>query len=134
MAFDREIAIFTIACEASSASEFERGCVAAAMVNRVKSGRFGKSLAAVCLKRFQFSEWNDDAADNANLERVALLPNGDPVIASCTVALASAMSDWPDPTHGATHYHDKSISPPAWTVGAHLTLETDKFCFYANVK
>lgn len=133
MAFDRQISALTIFCEASSASQYERICVAHTILNRVHSGRFQPTAAGVCLKRYQYSEWNADAADNANLERGANTPDNDPVMIACGQAYDLA-SQQGDPTHNATHYHDKSIAPPSWTIGAEMTLETDKFFFYSNVR
>lgn len=133
MAFDRQIAALTIFCEASSASQDERECIAHTIFNRIRSGRFGKTVASVCLKRMQFSEWNGDAADNANLERGADTPESDAVMRACLQAYDDAFVS-NDQTNGATHYHDKSISPPSWTIGATMTLETPKFKFYADVK
>ena len=135
MAFDREICALTIFCEASSASPQERRCIAHTIINRVRLGRYGKTPAAVCLKRYQFSEWNDDQPDNANLLRGAETPNADPVMQDCIAAIDEVRSgSLFDLTHGATHYHDKSIAPPNWTVGAECSLVTDKFFFYRNVR
>jgi len=134
MAFDRAIATLTIFCEASSASQEERVAIAWTIFNRVRDGRFGKTVAGVCLKRYQFSEWNGDAADNANLERGANTPGNDPVMLACASAYDEVQGSTNDPTKGATHYHDNSIAPPAWTQSAAMTLATPKFKFYAGVK
>ncbi len=134
MAFDRQIAAITCYCEASGASHDERMAVMHTFFNRVKDGRFGKTVAAVCLKRYQFSEWNDDSADNANLERAANASDTDPIILECLADFDAISAGAPDPTNGATHYHDKSISPPAWAKGATIALETNKFIFYRGVK
>lgn len=133
MAFDREIVALTTYCEASSASPTERRCIVHTINNRVKDGRFGSTMAEVCLKRMQFSEWNADPADNANLLRGARVSGGDPIMLDCLNAYADIQSGVFDLTKNATHYHDKSISPPAWTKNATLSLETEKFRFYSKV-
>lgn len=133
MAFDREIVALTTYCEASSASPAERRCIVHTINNRVKDGRFGSTMAEVCLRRFQYSEWNDDKADNSNLLRGARASGGDPVMLDCIAAYADVESGSFDPTGSATHYTDKSISPPAWTKNATLSLETEKFRFYSKV-
>jgi spore germination cell wall hydrolase CwlJ-like protein len=134
MAFDRQIGSLTIYCEASNASYSEKVAVAWVIRNRVNKG-FGKTVSAVCLKRMQFSEWNGDIVDNTNLERAANTPDDDRVLQDCLSAYDWAFnSKSVDITQGATHYHDKSINPPAWTVGATKTLETNKFIFYKDVK
>jgi len=134
MAFDRPLAIITTFCEASSATPMERRCVMHTIFNRVKEGRFGPTPAHVCLKRMQFSEWNGDARDNANLLRAADASDSDSVMLDCAAAFDEVEGGAPDQTNGATHYHDKTIAPPPWTVGATMTLETAKFFFYSNVK
>lgn len=133
MAFDAQIVTLTIFCEASGASQAEREAVAHVIRNRVKTGRWGASAAEVCTAYEQFSSWNGDRANRQNLQRGMKAPPDDPVMGACGQAWAlSGMP--PDPTNGATHYHDKSIAPPAWTQGATLTLETDKFRFYSGVR
>lgn len=134
MAFDREMVAITTFCEASSASADERRSVVHSIFNRVSDGRFGKTPAGVCLKRMQYSEWNGDAADNANLERGANTPDSDPIMMDCGAAFDEVLAGADDPTAGATHYTDKTIAPPSWTVGATVALETDKFIFYKDVK
>lgn len=133
MAYDKAIAVITVAAEASNQSHPARQGVAASIFNRLADGRFGTTIAAICLKRFQYSEWNGDASDNANLERVAKLPDGDPVILDCAVAYDEAAAG-KDPTGGATHYHDTSIAPPNWTQGATRTCQIGALIFYTNVK
>jgi spore germination cell wall hydrolase CwlJ-like protein len=132
MAYDKAIAVITIACEASNQPHAARQGVAASIFNRLADGRFGATIAAICLKRFQYSEWNGDAADNANLERVARLGDDEPVIRDCAVAYDEAAAG-ADPTHGATHYHDTSIAPPAWTQHATRTCEIGALIFYRDV-
>lgn len=134
MANDRAIAQITAYCEASSASPADRRCVVHTFFNRVKSGRFQPTVAGVCLKRYQFSEWNGDAQDNANLERGANAPDSDLIMIDCGKAYDEVLAGVPDQTDGATHYHDKTIAPPAWIMGATMTLETPKFLFYRGVK
>jgi N-acetylmuramoyl-L-alanine amidase len=133
MAFDRAIAAITTYCEASSASPMERRCVTHSYFNRRKDGRFGHTVAEVCLKRMQYSEWNGDAADNANLLRAARAGDGDPVMADCAAAFDEVAAGAFDPTGGATHYHDRSITPPYWAARAVVALETAKFIFYRSV-
>jgi len=135
MAFDRQIAGITIFCEASSEPHEARLGVAYTIINRSKVPlRFGATVAAVCLRRMQFSEWNDDAVDNRNLERAALAAEDDPVMLDCLACFDEALNGNSDPTHGATHYHDDSISPPSWTDGAIRTCKLGKLIFYRGVK
>lgn len=137
MAFDKEIAAMTIYCEASSATPAERRAVAHTILNRIRlgHGRFGATVAEVCLRRYQFSEWNDDKGDNSNLLRAARALVTESALADSIAAFAEASADWTtDPTGDATHYHDKTIAPPSWTEGATMSLETESFMFYRDVK
>ena len=129
---DKVVAVLTIAAEASNQPHIGKQGVAAVIFNRLHSGRFGHSVAAVCLKRYQFSEWNADPADNANLIRVANMNADDPVILDCASAY-DEMTAGNDPTDGATHYHDTSIAPPAWTNGATKTCQLGDLIFYRDV-
>lgn len=135
MAFDLAIASMTVFCEASGQSPEARRAVVWVIFNRLASGRFGRSIAEICLKRFQFSEWNGDAGNNGNLLRVARALDGDPVLLDCMAAYHEvAGRQTPDPTGGATHYHDTSIAPPLWTLGATETARIDEFVFYKGVQ
>src|SRR5260221_260957 len=111
MAFDRQIAALTIYCEASGEPHEGKVAVAATLFNRLKTGRFGKTIAAVCLRRYQYSEWNDDKANNANLIRGAETPEANPVMADCLAAYDEALAG-ADPSLGAMHYYAASIPSP----------------------
>ncbi len=133
--YDVQIAALTIYAEASSGSNDERDAIARVVVNRLRSGRFSPTAAGVCLDAEQFSSWNSDPRNRRNLLRAANAPDNDPVMQQCALAFIWARTNQePDPTRGATHYHDRSIDPPEWTKGAHLTLATENFLFYAGVK
>lgn len=132
MAYDKPIAVITIACEASGESHVARLGVAASLFNRLHVGRYGKTIAAVCLKRMQYSEWNADRIDNANLLRVANMAVDDPVILDCANAYDEAAAG-ADPTYGATHFFADSIQSPAWTVGATKTVQLGSIVFYRDV-
>jgi hypothetical protein len=137
MAFDRQIAAMTCYCEASSAMPFERQCVIHTMFNRLHTPgqRFGTTIAAICLKRAQYSEWNGDRVNSANLMRAAHAADSDPIMLDCLTAYSEvADGALPDPTNGSTHYFDKSISAPYWAVLPGVeTLVTAHFHFWRNV-
>lgn len=135
MPFDRELAGITITCEASDQSQDAQLAVAYSLINRVNAGRFEKTVAGVCMQRYQYSEYLPDAGDNANLERVLNLPETDPQIVAALRAYDSAASGVPpDPTGGATHFYADSISPPDWTVGATEACKLGSLVFWKNVK
>lgn len=132
MAFDREIAALTIYCEASGEPPEGRIAVAATLFNRLHARRFGATIAAVCLARYQYSEWLDDKADNANLLRAAGVADSDPVLQDCLEAFDIAAGG-KDPTGGATHYYAVSIPPPAWAATGEFTIQIGHHRFYKNV-
>ena len=136
MAYDKQIAAITTYCEASNQQQETRRCVMHTFFNRMRlnPARYGRTVAAVCLKRYQYSEWNADAVDNANLERGANAPDGDPIMLECAALFDEAESGGIDPTGGATHYYDTSIAPPAWTIGAVRTNQSGSIIFYKDVK
>ncbi len=133
MAFDREIAALTIYCEASGEPHEGKVAVAATLFNRLKTGRFGKTIAAVCLARYQFSEWNDDKGNNANLIRGAETPEANPVMADCLDAYDEA-SRGADPTKGATFYYADYIAAPAWAATGVETVQIGRHKFFRDVK
>lgn len=130
MAFDREIAALTIFCEASGEPHAGKVAVAATFFNRLKTGRFGKTIAAVCLARYQYSEWNDDRADSANLIRGAEVSDDD--MADCLDAFDEAARGG-DPSLGATHYFAVSIPAPAWAAQGTETVQIGHHKFFKNV-
>lgn len=132
MAFDRYIAAFTIFCEASGEPHEGKVAVAATLFNRLRAGRFGRSITAICLKRYQYSEWNDDSANNANLTRAATTADDDPVMLDCLRAFDEAAAGT-DPTLGATHYVADYIPPPAWTKTGTFTVQIGKHRFFEGV-
>lgn len=136
MAFDREWVATITYCEASNASPEERRMIVHSIFNRhsLNPVRYGKTPASVCVKRYQYSELNDDVQDNANLSRATDAPDNDVILQDCLEAYEEVLDGAADISGGSTHYHDKSIKPPYWTVGATVTRVTNKFTFYKDVK
>lgn len=129
---DKPIAVLTIAAEASNQLHVVRQGVAASIFNRLKDGRFGKSIAGICLKRYQYSEWLADAQDNANLERVANMAPDDPIILDCAIAYDEAATGI-DPTNGSTHFFASGIPTPSWANAATMTVKLGSLFFYKDV-
>jgi spore germination cell wall hydrolase CwlJ-like protein len=128
MAFDSTIATATIYMEASGEGFEGILGVAYVIVNRWKSGRFGKTIAAVCLKPLQFSCWN---TTDSNRLRVALLPDDDSLLDQCGKAYGDAMSGAvPDPTDGAMYYFADSIPTPHWIDALSMTCKIGHQSFY----
>ena len=132
MAFDRAIAALTVYCEASGEPHEGKVAVAATLFNRLKSGRFGKTIASVCLERMQYSEWNADRADNANLLRGAETSEANPVMVDCLNAYDEAAAG-ADPSLQATHYFAISIPAPAWAAQGTETVQIGHHRFFKEV-
>lgn len=138
MACDRSEGIIIIAAEARNQPHLGKQGVAATLFNRLKTGRYGKTIAHVCLARKQFSSMNDDKISNDNLLAVADLADSDPVTEDCAKAYDEAATGQ-DPTLGATHYYDTSIPAPYWTARqpdgrqAVRTVQIGRLIFYKDV-
>lgn len=99
--------------------------------NRQKDGRWGKSLATVCLARLQFSCWN---ASDPNRELMAALQDDGSALSTLKGVLDEARNS-KDPTSGATHYYATSmIVPPKWVIGATYCGQIGHHRFYKDVK
>lgn len=135
MAFDREIAAATVFGEASNQGYSGQLAVAWVIRNRRDSGRWGHTLAHVCLAYEQFSSWNGDRQSRANILRAADAPDSDAIILDCLKAVDAATSgSGIDPTGGAMFYYADSIAAPSWTVGATFTVQIGNQRFYKGVK
>jgi len=128
----RETAIDTLARtlwgEARGEPRLGKEAVAAVVLNRLRRnapGRFGATVEEVCRKPQQFSCWNLNDPNRAQLERV---DKTNAAFAEClTVAELAVDGRLADPTDGADHYHTVDVSPvwsrgktPCRTIGRHL--------------
>lgn len=104
------------------------------MKNRMASGRWGKSLASVCLWRGQFSGWY--IPSDPNFAYACGLRDDDPMLEHMRGVMSAALASVDDPTNGATHYVNLGsvIQPPAWIAGATHTGKFGHHDFYKNVK
>lgn len=136
MADDRTVAKWTAYAEASNQRPLVRRAVIRTGFNRLALSpqRYGTTLAAVFLTRYQYSSWNSDQQSRQNLLRAAHCSDSDPVMLDCAAAYDEVEGGAPDPTLGATHYYDTSIDAPGWTAGATMTVQIDALVFYRDVK
>lgn len=110
MALDLEIGTATIFMEASGQSPDGQAAIAHVLLNRMDDGRWGHSVAAVCLYPSQFSCWN---TVDPNRERLAKASDGD--LSSIRRILDDAMDGLSeDPTNGALYYFNPSVCRPSW--------------------
>lgn len=103
--------------------------LAALVMNRVRAGvpHWGLGVAGVCRAPFQFACWNRNHPRHGLLWEI---PPGDGALAICRrVAARAVAGGLPDPTGGATHYHDAAVLP-GWALGRPAAAEIGGFCFY----
>jgi N-acetylmuramoyl-L-alanine amidase len=109
--------------------------VACVLVNRLRRGRPGHdgSLLEVCVRRKQFSCWNDG---DPNLDKIRALTPDDALYRRALIAVLRAidLAGTPaDPTHGATHYHALAVTP-YWAPGMRETATIGRHRFYSAVR
>ena len=128
MAYDHEIATLTVFMEASGEPDPGKSAVAHVLLNRLRAGHWGTSLAAVCLAPAQFSSWN---TGDPNRARAALAADTDPAVAACDRAVAGAVDGTdPDPTGGATFSFADTIAVPDWARGMTETAHIGHHRFF----
>jgi hypothetical protein len=84
-------------------------------------------LGRACRAPFLFACWNPRHPSHAALGEA---PEGDPALAVCRrVARRAAAGGLPDPTNGATHWHDAGALP-GWALGRVPSAEVGGLVFY----
>lgn len=113
MTWDFDTAARTLWQEARGEVLDGQRAVAHVIVNRLKTRRWGSTLAAVCMWPSQFSGWNNSS--ESQRVRTAELPDTDPALIHCGAVLQAALSE-PDMTNGALYYYapDLLTQPPFW--------------------
>jgi len=111
--------------------ESEEGKIGVAWVIRNRAENpcwWGKTVAGVCLKKWQFSCWN---ANDPNSDKIANLSDDElaPFIDIAESVLDDSVSD---PTGGATHYHTEAVDPK-WAVGREPTCTIGHHLFYKDI-
>mgnify|MGYP004457425313 CR=1 FL=1 len=153
-AIDILIAALTIYGEARGCSQHGRLAVAHTIINRAKereywgmarsTGHPDHSLAAVCLRAWQYSVWNESDPNRLKLE--ALREEYERAIEdihcrNSLKALIDALDGHePDPTDGATHYltqqaHEKALRSDRdhWSKGRDYHLQIGSHRFFKGV-
>lgn len=119
---DRDILIKTLYGEAGNQGPHGMSAVAHVIMNRLKSGHWGGTLADVATASdpksgvHQFSMWNSDPKMEGNPKAQNLSP--DSTDYQTIGHLVDNLDSVPDPTNGATHYYAPGSMPgkrpPAW--------------------
>jgi len=120
----------TIFGEARGESIKAKAAVAHIVKNRVLSPVkwWGSTFRDVCLAYRQFSSWHDH---NRDAMLYPLKESPDTWLDCLSIANLMIRSDiLADPTHGATHYHDRSIGRPSGWDRMIRTATIGPFEFY----
>ena len=101
------------------------------VLNRVKAKTwFGKTVAEVCQKPFQFSCWNKG---DHNFKIIQGIVRSDPLFERCFFIaqnLNQCPPQWPDLTQGATHYYALGEGfKPSWASSLTPTFQIGKHLF-----
>lgn len=132
MNWDEQIGSRTLYGECRGEPEEGQRAVAHVLWNRVRDGRWGNTIAQVCLAKLQFSCWN---ATDPQREKMAALPDDDATLQKLSAILRAEKDAADDPSRGATHYYaDTLIVPPKWAVGATFCRQIGHHLFYKDVK
>lgn len=132
MPFGLEIAARTLAQEVRGEPPEGQLAVAHVIKNRVKDGRWGSTLASVCLWRGQFSGWY--VPRDPNFAYACGLQDNDPVLVKMRAVMQKALDEAADPTNGATHYANLSVVDPQWAKDATPCGKFGHHSFFKGVK
>lgn len=134
MTWALEVAARTLAQEVRGEPPEGQDAVAHVLKNRLASGRWGHTLASVCLWRGQFSGWY--VPSDPNFAYACGLPDDDRTLDHMKSVMNAALVATTDPTNGATHYCNLAslVQPPAWITGATHTGKFGHHDFYKDVK
>lgn len=133
--FERGFAERTLWSEARGEGPVGMEAVGHVLLNRLASGRWGKTIGAVCMWPWQFSCWN---LGDPNRGAVLEFNEGDLALRDAQRAWSAAVESHAtgDSTGGATHYYNPAgvSSTPTWTLGATKMAEIGHHLFFSNVK
>jgi N-acetylmuramoyl-L-alanine amidase len=115
--------------EARGEPDIGRKAVAHVLWNRLRSARWGTTLASVCLWRAQFSGW---LPSDPNFDAACALDDDDPLLQQMLEIVVAAEKE-PDITNGATHYFANSLkTSPVWALSATYCGTFGHQRFYKN--
>lgn len=99
--------------QAEAGNQGPEGMIAVGSVIMNRAGGDPRKIRDVILKRGQFSAWNS-LTGYAGGEQGQDMENMQPSEMAFTVAANLINNKYTDPTGGATHYYNPTISSPAW--------------------
>ena len=129
--WDRLVMIRTVIGEARGEPTAGKAAVAWDIRNRFYSGRFGLTIAGVCMARKQFSCWNDS---DVNRQVCANYDENTEVYKQIAAIVEDVLSnEGVDPTAGSTHYCTRNLNPP-WAEGHEPVIEIGAHKFFNDVR
>lgn len=117
---DRNLIARTILGEAAGEEDDGQRAVAAVILNRLKSGKFGGSIPQIVAAKNQFEPWMTPEGRSRMLGYAEEGPEYQRALANLEALLAGQS---PDPTGGATHFYAPKAQaalgrePPKWAAG-----------------
>lgn len=132
----------TLYGEARGEDRQSKIAVACVVLNRVEKkkqcgwrlidGKKVPTIAATCLKPYQFSCWNEK---DPNRKIIIAVTSEDKVFAECLdIAKLACSGKLKDETKGATHYYNpKACIKPRWAEGKTPCAVVGKHLFFNNV-
>lgn len=121
----------TVYGEGRGESYHAKKAIAHVIINRTrkKIGDRDHSLAATCLRYWQFSAWLEE---DPNRQKMIDANINNRLFRECLRACLEAL-DEDDFTKGSDHYH-AAYMMPYWAEGKHPALRLDGHLFYNNVR
>lgn len=127
--FDEVIAALTIYGEARGEPEPGKVAIGHVIRNSIKRGRWGKTVAAVCLFPARFSCW---LSSDPNRRKLLEVPHFDESFQKCLAAWRKSETE-PDRTEGSDHY--QVVGTDAyWSRGRAPTVTIGHHQFYAGIQ
>ncbi len=131
MSWAFEVAARTLWQEVRGEIPEGQAAVAHVIKNRLATGRWGNSLATVCLWPYQFSGWR--GPQDPNFTAVCALTDTDLTLCKLRVIMQAALDSKEDPTNGAMWYANLAIVKPKWAAGATITGKFGAHTFFKGV-
>lgn len=130
-AFALDVLARTLWGEARGEGQIGMEAVACVILNRAaKPGWWGRSVAEVCLRPWQFSCWN---ADDPNRAKLLSVDDADPAFRlALDIAGRALAGSLPDCTGKATHYHARHVMP-GWAKGHTACAMIGRHAFYNDI-
>lgn len=129
---DVELLALLVYGEARGEIDLGKNAIARVVVNRLNQWAwYGKSVKEVCLKKYQFSCFNENDPNRAKLLELAEMEQKPTLYNLCLNAAIMALNEnSKDITNGATHYFNPKIVTPAWAKNMKKTCTIGNHEFY----